>query len=156
MGQRLFCHLIWVRVFFRRTGEVEKKHFPSFPVRQERTTDGRLTQNRNISLHVYLVAKLSYHRIRDLPTTALFSLHFRKFLLFCYISSWCTPFELNTISCRIINLCVFRACGQVFCRDCSKQRVPLPQFGYMNPERVCENCFQHNDITQVDEQVSYC
>ncbi|XP_020624382.1 uncharacterized protein LOC110061862 [Orbicella faveolata] len=45
-----------------------------------------------------------------------------------------------------------RACGQVFCSECSKQRIPLPQFGYMNPERVCENCFQHNSIRQVDEE----
>jgi len=44
----------------------------------------------------------------------------------------------------------------VFCSECSKQRIPLPQFGYMNPERVCENCFQHNSIRQVDEEVSYC
>lgn len=44
-----------------------------------------------------------------------------------------------------------RACGQVFCSECSKQKIRLPQFGYMNPERVCENCFQQN-IRQVDEE----
>lgn len=45
-----------------------------------------------------------------------------------------------------------RACGQVFCRDCTKQKIPLPQFGYMNPERVCENCYQRNTIRQADEE----
>lgn len=46
-----------------------------------------------------------------------------------------------------------RACGQVFCSDCTKQRIRLPQFGYTNPERVCENCFQQNKMRQVDEEV---
>lgn len=45
-----------------------------------------------------------------------------------------------------------RACGQVFCSDCTKQRIRLPQFGYTNPERVCENCFQQNKMRQVDEE----
>lgn len=45
-----------------------------------------------------------------------------------------------------------RACGQVFCSECTKQRIRLPQFGYMNPERVCENCFHQNNIRQVDEE----
>lgn len=45
-----------------------------------------------------------------------------------------------------------RACGQVFCSDCTKQRICLPQFGYTNPERVCENCFHHNRMRQVDEE----
>lgn len=45
-----------------------------------------------------------------------------------------------------------RACGQVFCSDCTKQKIRLPQFGYMNPERVCENCYHHNKIRQVDEE----
>lgn len=49
-----------------------------------------------------------------------------------------------------------RACGQVFCRDCTKQKIPLPQFGYMNPERVCENCYQRNTIRQADEEVGLC
>lgn len=45
-----------------------------------------------------------------------------------------------------------RACGQVFCSDCTKQRIRLPQFGYTNPERVCENCFQQNKMRQVEEE----
>lgn len=49
-----------------------------------------------------------------------------------------------------------RACGQVFCRDCTKQKISLPQFGYMNPERVCENCYQRNTIRQADEEVGLC
>ena len=52
--------------------------------------------------------------------------------------------------------CICRACGQVFCRDCTKQKIPLPQFGYMNPERVCENCYQRNTVRQADEEVGFC
>ena len=48
---------------------------------------------------------------------------------------------------------ICRACGQIFCSDCTKQKIRLPQFGYMNPERVCENCYQHNKMRQVDEEV---
>lgn len=46
-----------------------------------------------------------------------------------------------------------RACGQVFCRDCTKQKTRLPQFGYLTPERVCDHCFeQHNRIRQEEEE----
>ncbi|XP_031571649.1 uncharacterized protein LOC116305818 [Actinia tenebrosa] len=46
-----------------------------------------------------------------------------------------------------------RACGQVFCGDCSKQKITLPQFGYTNPERVCESCYQQNKMTSKEEEV---
>ncbi|XP_048584999.1 uncharacterized protein LOC5520963 isoform X2 [Nematostella vectensis] len=45
-----------------------------------------------------------------------------------------------------------RACGQVFCGDCSKQRVPLPQFGYTSAERVCETCYQLNRVRMAEEE----
>ena len=34
-----------------------------------------------------------------------------------------------------------RACGRVFCNDCSKNRIALPTFGYEGQERVCDGCF---------------
>ncbi|XP_065179823.1 LOW QUALITY PROTEIN: myotubularin-related protein 2-like [Sycon ciliatum] len=34
-----------------------------------------------------------------------------------------------------------RGCGQVFCGECTRQRIRLPKFGYYKPERVCDNCF---------------
>ncbi|XP_077998983.1 uncharacterized protein LOC144451938 [Glandiceps talaboti] len=33
-----------------------------------------------------------------------------------------------------------RVCGRVICNKCCKEKVPLPQFGYGEPERVCEDC----------------
>ena len=35
-----------------------------------------------------------------------------------------------------------RACGHVFCGDCSQNRLRLPRFGYNTEERVCDACFQ--------------
>eukprot|EP00048_Salpingoeca_helianthica_P024370 m.31868 g.31868 ORF g.31868 m.31868 type:complete len:845 (-) comp9348_c1_seq1:30-2564(-) len=34
-----------------------------------------------------------------------------------------------------------RACGQIFCHSCSRRTIPLPSFGYPQPERVCDRCF---------------
>lgn len=33
-----------------------------------------------------------------------------------------------------------RQCGHVFCNKCCKERIPLPQLGIDDPERVCESC----------------
>ena len=35
-----------------------------------------------------------------------------------------------------------RNCGLLFCHRDSSQRVPLPQLGFLQPVRVCDNCFQ--------------
>lgn len=35
-----------------------------------------------------------------------------------------------------------RACGHVFCNDCSQARLALPTYGYATEERVCDACFQ--------------
>ena len=54
-----------------------------------------------------------------------------------------------------------RSCGQIFCNQCSSHSVPLQQFGYNKPVRVCDRCFltlrtihalngsQGNDLTPV-------
>lgn len=34
-----------------------------------------------------------------------------------------------------------RACGHVFCRDCSQDKCPLPSFGYKGDQRVCDSCY---------------
>lgn len=34
-----------------------------------------------------------------------------------------------------------RACGNVFCRDCSQCKCPLPSFGYKDDQRVCDSCY---------------
>lgn len=34
-----------------------------------------------------------------------------------------------------------RACGRVFCNDCSKNRIALPSFGYDSQQRVCDECY---------------
>eukprot|EP00013_Stygamoeba_regulata_P010449 CAMPEP_0177687774 /NCGR_PEP_ID=MMETSP0447-20121125/34316_1 /TAXON_ID=0 /ORGANISM="Stygamoeba regulata, Strain BSH-02190019" /LENGTH=104 /DNA_ID=CAMNT_0019198055 /DNA_START=205 /DNA_END=519 /DNA_ORIENTATION=+ len=33
-----------------------------------------------------------------------------------------------------------RCCGKVVCDDCSKSRIPLPQYGFLDPVRACSNC----------------
>ncbi|CAG0887152.1 unnamed protein product [Cyprideis torosa] len=37
-----------------------------------------------------------------------------------------------------------RACGQVFCDDCSSNFIPLPKFGIEKEVRVCYTCFEKN------------
>ncbi len=34
-----------------------------------------------------------------------------------------------------------RACGRIFCNDCSDKTVPLPEIGFYEPVRVCYSCF---------------
>ena len=34
-----------------------------------------------------------------------------------------------------------RNCGQIYCNNCSSNFVPLSQFGYHKPVRVCDECF---------------
>ena len=39
-----------------------------------------------------------------------------------------------------------RACGQIFCNECSSHRIHLMKLGYNKPERVCDRCFiKHKD-----------
>lgn len=33
-----------------------------------------------------------------------------------------------------------RQCGQSFCDPCSSKRLPLPHFGFQDPQRVCDSC----------------
>eukprot|EP00003_Mantamonas_plastica_P003895 TRINITY_DN13060_c0_g1_i1.p1 TRINITY_DN13060_c0_g1~~TRINITY_DN13060_c0_g1_i1.p1 ORF type:complete len:104 (+),score=37.23 TRINITY_DN13060_c0_g1_i1:48-314(+) len=33
-----------------------------------------------------------------------------------------------------------RACGFVFCDNCTKSRLELLHLGYNNPQRVCDEC----------------
>eukprot|EP01087_Luapelamoeba_hula_P014159 TRINITY_DN4103_c0_g1_i4.p1 TRINITY_DN4103_c0_g1~~TRINITY_DN4103_c0_g1_i4.p1 ORF type:complete len:148 (-),score=10.18 TRINITY_DN4103_c0_g1_i4:83-526(-) len=35
-----------------------------------------------------------------------------------------------------------RSCGQIFCNNCTSNRVPLPTLGLLTPERVCDKCFE--------------
>jgi hypothetical protein len=34
-----------------------------------------------------------------------------------------------------------RRCGKVVCDPCSRQRVVLPQYGIVEPVRVCDGCY---------------
>ncbi|CAB4035881.1 myotubularin-related 2-like, partial [Paramuricea clavata] len=44
-----------------------------------------------------------------------------------------------------------RACGQVFCNECSSHRVCLLKLGYTKQERVCDRCYiKHRD--EVDKR----
>lgn len=37
-----------------------------------------------------------------------------------------------------------RACGQVFCSQCSSKNISLPKFGIEKEVRVCDDCFEKN------------
>lgn len=52
-----------------------------------------------------------------------------------------------------------RNCGHIFCNPCSNHYVPLTQFGYNDPVRVCDLCFRsypiHGDhITSMGSSVN--
>ncbi|GBB94613.1 hypothetical protein RclHR1_02390019 [Rhizophagus clarus] len=35
-----------------------------------------------------------------------------------------------------------RQCGNIFCQECTSRKISLPQFGYITPERICNECFE--------------
>ena len=44
-----------------------------------------------------------------------------------------------------------RACGRIFCNDCSKNRMALAHLGYYTPERVCDECYRKLNGAQKSE-----
>ncbi|XP_028413532.1 RUN and FYVE domain-containing protein 2-like isoform X2 [Dendronephthya gigantea] len=44
-----------------------------------------------------------------------------------------------------------RCCGRVFCSSCSSKLAPLEHFGYLDPVRMCNQCFALIDETFVEE-----
>lgn len=44
-----------------------------------------------------------------------------------------------------------RACGHVFCHECSRFKMKLPSFGYMTEERVCDHCYSKYKIEKPAE-----
>ena len=55
----------------------------------------------------------------------------------------------------MISSSLYRACGRIFCNDCSKNRMALAHLGYYVPERVCDECFRKLNATQssIDDEV---
>jgi len=43
-----------------------------------------------------------------------------------------------------------RACGQLFCKSCTKQKIALPSMNYHTPVRVCEQCFESHKLQMED------
>lgn len=37
-----------------------------------------------------------------------------------------------------------RACGQVFCHECSSHESTIPKYGIEKPVRVCDSCYEKN------------
>lgn len=50
----------------------------------------------------------------------------------------------NLIAFLYFNLNLFRKCGQIYCNNCSNHFIPLEQFGYIKPVRVCTPCYNSN------------
>jgi len=40
-----------------------------------------------------------------------------------------------------------RNCGNTFCANCSQKKIPIPEFGLVTPERVCDKCY---DLIKAD------
>lgn len=47
-----------------------------------------------------------------------------------------------------------RACGKIFCNECTPFRAPLPKLQYFNPERVCRQCKEKLDKESVEDEQS--
>lgn len=46
-----------------------------------------------------------------------------------------------------------RACGNIFCKDCSTHTLFLTELGYTTkPVRVCDNCFRKYDASYNQQQ----
>ena len=43
---------------------------------------------------------------------------------------------------------ISRACGHIFCDDCSKNKIALGHLGYSRPERVCVECYSKLNAAQ--------
>jgi hypothetical protein len=53
-----------------------------------------------------------------------------------------------------------RNCGKIFCNNCSKNRIIIPNSTYTNKERVCVNCYNIlqkkeliNEKTNIDDEI---
>lgn len=67
--------------------------------------------------------------------------------------SSCTSCEQSFTLIRRRHHC--RNCGQIYCRACSNQFIPLAHFGFEKPVRVCGPCFlQHCELSAVDQRLS--
>lgn len=46
-----------------------------------------------------------------------------------------------------------RACGNIFCRECSNQLMPVPELGWGSvPVRVCRKCYSTRETAQVNNE----
>ena len=45
----------------------------------------------------------------------------------------CTPLHCSSS---------LRACGRIFCNECSAHKLQLEHLGYLEPVRVCDECYQ--------------
>ncbi|RIA93187.1 armadillo-type protein [Glomus cerebriforme] len=52
----------------------------------------------------------------------------------------CKSCEIGFTTLRRKHHC--RQCGNIFCQDCTSRKISLPQFGYIKPERICNECFE--------------
>jgi len=52
---------------------------------------------------------------------------------------WNSTFKSEAQECRDKHNC--RACGKVVCKECSTRKKPLPEYGILKPQRVCDYCF---------------
>ena len=49
-----------------------------------------------------------------------------------------------------------RACGRIFCNDCTKRRMALTHLGYYQPVRVCDECYSKLHGAQNTKETDVC
>jgi len=84
--------------------------------------------------------------------------HIQNFYKFRKIAQW-TP-DIQATECNKCHI-VFsvirrkhhcRSCGKVFCNNCSYLRTELPNFNYIEPQRVCSPCWWLAQILRIAPQ----
>jgi len=35
-----------------------------------------------------------------------------------------------------------RGCGRLLCSDCSRWKIPMPNFGFFDPQKSCQECYK--------------
>ncbi|XP_048764095.2 uncharacterized protein LOC125672056 [Ostrea edulis] len=91
----------------------------------------------SVKLEGRLITPAKVEGLADVYTTTNFTLLKSRWISDDEVSTcqWCKN-KFNQL--RRKHHC--RQCGNVFCSKCCNEKIPLPQLGIEDPERVCESC----------------
>jgi hypothetical protein len=63
---------------------------------------------------------------------------------------WQTTGTAATETARATHHC--RSCGQIVCKECSKRKICLPNYGMLGPRRICDVCYSKSPMEYVDDE----